>query len=213
MVRERRDRPRGRRGGRRPAFTLLELPLDKLPDGKSLSGLRAVGKRKPGGFTLIELLIVISVIALLMGILIPVVGRAKVSSRRAVCATNLHAVGVGFQMYLSQSRDIMPVAAQMPSLKLNDDPPIAEVLAPHLPRADVLRCPADPDRKYFRSEGSSYEYFSMLGGRKVSESFLTRRWGEHRTPVMHDYEPFHGTPGQRGAANYLFADGHVGDME
>lgn len=53
----------------------------------------------------------------------------------------------------------------------------------------------------------------MLGGRQVSESFLTRRWGVDRTPVMYDYEPFHGPAGTVGAANYLFADGHVGDME
>jgi prepilin-type processing-associated H-X9-DG protein len=29
---------------------------------------------------------------------------------------------------------------------------------------------------------------------------------------MNDYEPFHGPPGTPGAANYLFADGHVGDL-
>jgi prepilin-type N-terminal cleavage/methylation domain-containing protein/prepilin-type processing-associated H-X9-DG protein len=172
-----------------------------------------VRKREPGGFTLIELLVVISAIALLMGILLPVVGKAKRAARRTACATNLHAVGVGFQMYLNGSADMMPVAAQMPSLELNDDPPIAEVLAPHLPSPDVLRCPADPDGEYFRREGSSYEYHTMLGGRKVSESFLTRRWGEARTPVMHDYEPFHAPAGTPGAANYLFADGHVGDLE
>lgn len=164
-------------------------------------------------FTLIELLVVISIIALLMGILVPVVGRARTAARRGACAAHLHAVGVAFQMYLNDSKDVMPAAAAMPSLNLTSDPPIAEVLSPHLGKPEVLRCPADPDEKYFRREGSSYEYHTMLGGRKVSESFLTRRWGVDRTPVMYDYEPFHGPAGTAGAANYLFADGHVGDME
>ncbi|MGC9454094.1 MAG: type II secretion system protein [Phycisphaerae bacterium] len=168
---------------------------------------------KRAAFTLVELLVVISIIALLMGILVPVVSSARTAARRGACAAHLHAVGVGFQMYLNGSKDIMPVAAQMPSLNLNEDPPIAEVLRPHLSSPEALLCPADPDRKYFQREGSSYEYHSMLGGQKVSESFLTRRWGEDRTPVMHDYETFHGPPGTPGAANYLFADGHVGDLE
>ncbi|MFP3938325.1 MAG: type II secretion system protein, partial [Phycisphaerae bacterium] len=101
-------------------------------------------------FTLIELLVVISIIALLMGILVPVVGNVRTAARRGACAAHLHAVGVALQMYLNDSKDVMPAAAAMPSLNLTSDPPIAEVLSPHLSKPEVLRCPADPDEKYFR---------------------------------------------------------------
>jgi len=166
-----------------------------------------------GAFTIIELLVVIAVIALLAGLIFPVLSSAKASARRAKCRSNLHAVSVAMRLYLNQSDDYMPIAAQMPSLALNDLPRIADVLRRHLPEPAVLLCPSDPGKKFYVSEGSSYAYRTMLSGRRVGESFLTRRWGEARTPVMHDYEPFHGRPGESGSSNYLFADGHVGDLE
>lgn len=169
--------------------------------------------RKNRGFTLIELLVVVAIIALLAGILYPALHQAKVAAERTQCAANLHAVGIAFRMYLDRNYEIMPIAAQMPSLALSGEPRIADVMLDYLPEARVLNCPADNDKDYYGSEGSSYEYHSMLGGKKVSDSFLTKRWGEHKTPVMNDYEPFHGQPGQPGAMNYLFADGHVGDLD
>jgi prepilin-type N-terminal cleavage/methylation domain-containing protein len=54
-----------------------------------------------GAFTLIELLVVISVIAILISITIPALGRARETSRRAKCLANLRSIGTGFQMYLN----------------------------------------------------------------------------------------------------------------
>ncbi len=42
-------------------------------------------------FTLIELLVVIVIVGILAGLLIPVMGRARESARRAQCANNLRA--------------------------------------------------------------------------------------------------------------------------
>ena len=156
---------------------------------------------------------VVAIIALLVGIVYPSLSQARAAAGRAACAANLHGVGVAFRLYLNDNHEVMPIAANMPSLGLNDDPRIADVLAPYLSKAEALKCPADTEKDYFASEGSSYDYNSLLGGKKVSQSFLSRRWGEAKTPVMYDYEPFHGTAGQKGASNYLFADGHVGDLE
>jgi prepilin-type N-terminal cleavage/methylation domain-containing protein len=163
-------------------------------------------------FTLIELLVVVGIIGLLVSILVPSLTKAVGLGRRARCAANLRAVGVGFRMYLNDSDEIMPVASAMPSLALNDDPRICDVLEPYLGGAETLHCPADREKDFFASEGSSYQYHVSHGGRKVSDSFLTKRFGEAKTPVMYDYEPFHGPPGAPGSASYLFADMHVGDM-
>jgi prepilin-type N-terminal cleavage/methylation domain-containing protein/prepilin-type processing-associated H-X9-DG protein len=53
------------------------------------------------GFTLVELLVVVSIIALLISILVPNLGRAKELTRRTYCQTNLHGLGRAWVMYWS----------------------------------------------------------------------------------------------------------------
>jgi prepilin-type N-terminal cleavage/methylation domain-containing protein len=55
------------------------------------------------GFTLIELLVVVAIIALLVSILVPSLGKAKELARRAVCSANLSAMGKGWQAYWSEN--------------------------------------------------------------------------------------------------------------
>ncbi|HEY5505080.1 MAG TPA: type II secretion system protein, partial [Sedimentisphaerales bacterium] len=57
------------------------------------------------GFTLVELLVVISVIGLLMGILIPAMGKARAAANRTYCMSNLRQIGVAFRAYLDDNRD------------------------------------------------------------------------------------------------------------
>ncbi len=54
---------------------------------------------KKKGFTLIELLVVISIIALLVSILMPALGRAKEQTRAVVCLSNVKQWGLIFSMY------------------------------------------------------------------------------------------------------------------
>ena len=163
-------------------------------------------------FTLIELLAVISIVSLLVGILVPVVGKAKAYTRRGVCRGQLHNVGMALRMYVDENSNRMPVAAQLPSEEPNL-PTITEVLLPYVKVKEVMRCPADRGDSYFEKEGTSYEYPHFLWGRSVDRSFLGKRWGETNTPVMWDFRPFHGREGRPGSMNFLFGDGHVGDLE
>jgi prepilin-type N-terminal cleavage/methylation domain-containing protein/prepilin-type processing-associated H-X9-DG protein len=60
------------------------------------------------GFTLVELLVVVAIIALLVSILLPSLGRAKAIARMVVCQTNLYAIGKGAHMYSVENEDYVP---------------------------------------------------------------------------------------------------------
>ncbi len=155
-------------------------------DRRTWIGLRSdeMGSRRRGAFTLIELLVVVAIIALLISILLPALGKAKENGRRAVCLSNLHHLGQAFQQYLHDNNEVLPPAAIMPSVESvdpNDDfhhPSITEYLKDYAKNPELFRCPsdmpgkterdaADPNkegRSFWQTEGTSYQYTDMPSG-------------------------------------------------
>ncbi|MCF7974869.1 MAG: type II secretion system GspH family protein [Phycisphaerae bacterium] len=172
-------------------------------------------------FSLVELLTVLAIMTLLMGVLLPVLGKARTTARRTVCQTHLRGIGAAFRMYLDDNRNIMPYAAQVPSME-PDTPSITDVLLPFLKDRQIMCCPgdtqamcdlADRQQTYFEKEGTSYEYPYVLKGLPVNKSLLGKSLGITHTPILRDFEAFHNKPGQPGSINALFGDGHVGPLE
>lgn len=61
-------------------------------------------------FTLIELLVVIAIIGVLVGILLPSLGAARLSAKSMVCATRLQQIGVGISLYWNEFDNQLPQA-------------------------------------------------------------------------------------------------------
>jgi len=93
------------------------------------------------GFTLVELLVVISVIALLAGLLLPALQGAQAKAKETKCISNLRQICQGFAAYRITYRDCMPSPCF-----LNRDTIVTDDASMNLPaNYDFIPDPADPE--------------------------------------------------------------------
>ncbi len=188
-------------------------------------------KRKQG-FTLVELLTVIAIIGVLVSLLIPAIQRARESSRSTQCKSNLRQIGLAMTQYLDRQgeRGKFPMTARLPKTSNPSKlPSLYDVLAPFCENnREIFLCPSDylkptadangnlADQDHYETwherEGLSYEYPSTLFENKTRPEVLNTRVGPVGTSevwIVYDFDAFHGSPGENGARNYAYLDGHV----
>lgn len=90
------------------------ISRDKIHGAWGLDG-------RSSGFTLVELLVVIGVIAILAGLLIPVVASARRAAGQAKCASNLRQWAIAVNIYVEENNDWLPRRGQgkMPTQTLD----------------------------------------------------------------------------------------------
>jgi prepilin-type processing-associated H-X9-DG protein/prepilin-type N-terminal cleavage/methylation domain-containing protein len=72
--------------------------------------MRKTGRRRAftRAFTLVELLVVIGIIALLVSILLPTLGKARRSARSVACQSNLRTLAMSFLLYAHDNKGMTP---------------------------------------------------------------------------------------------------------
>lgn len=69
---------------------------------------RGIAVTRRRGFTLIDVLVSVFVVSLLIGLLVPVLGEARVAAERVVCASNVRQIGLGTALYADDYGEYMP---------------------------------------------------------------------------------------------------------
>jgi prepilin-type N-terminal cleavage/methylation domain-containing protein/prepilin-type processing-associated H-X9-DG protein len=98
--------------------------------------------RRPAAFTLVELLVVVSIIAVLIGLLLPAVQASRAAARRTQCSSNIRQLGLAMAQFCDAHR------GQFPDTSHNQSGDVEQswiyTVAPFMESVDAIRiCPDD----------------------------------------------------------------------
>lgn len=147
------------------------------------------------GFTIVELLVVISILALLMGVLIPALGFARERVKVTVVDAELRQIGLALELYLESQKKFPPTHADCISGSLKDhlyQLPDALVEGNYLPAATKTN-PMSTNMQDRFNTGHTYKYRStgeiIVDRNKIDRSLFAKLWIPDGFPEKSSIEP------------------------
>ncbi|WP_277201805.1 DUF1559 domain-containing protein [Victivallis vadensis] len=160
-----------------------------------------IGNKNKFNFTLIELLVVIAIIAILAGILLPALNKARANAHRISCTNNMKTMGTGIAFYTDSYSDYVPYGHWNTSTD-HHARIWTQLLYGVIGNAKIFSCPADSGR--FPFEDKVYYFYDQ----NDTEVARTNSYGVNLNIAGH-----FAAPGNPGNNSNLFPPVKIGNLK
>jgi prepilin-type N-terminal cleavage/methylation domain-containing protein/prepilin-type processing-associated H-X9-DG protein len=147
------------------------------------------------GFTIIELLVVISIVALLVAILLPALGKARQTAQSLQCSSNERQISVAVFTYAADNEEFLPWlfwrtdlidGDYMPGERVGAAGSWSPTYGESIRAAENFRCPIDENR-----QSTDYDWRTSYTGNIGWQPTTDPNWVPQTVPSLLGFFPAH----------------------